>query len=63
MYQRLFGVPDMIADMTRSLEMVETYILIYWTDIFGHRKGSGEVWSPGRLPEPPGRYMGLIGPM
>ena len=24
MYQRFFGVPDMITDMTRSLEMVET---------------------------------------
>ena len=24
MYQRLFGVPDEIIDMTRSLEMVET---------------------------------------
>ena len=24
MYRRLFGVPDMITDMTRSLEMVET---------------------------------------
>ena len=24
MYQRLFGVPDMIMDMTRSLEMVDT---------------------------------------
>ena len=24
MYQRLFGVPDEIGDMTRSLEMVET---------------------------------------
>ena len=24
MYGRLFGVPDVITDMTRSLEMVET---------------------------------------
>ena len=24
MYQRLFGVPDVITDMTRSLKMVET---------------------------------------
>ena len=24
MYRRLFGVPDMITDMTRSLQMVET---------------------------------------
>ena len=24
MYRRLFGVPDEITDMTRSLEMVET---------------------------------------
>ena len=24
MYRRLFGVPDVITDMTRSLEMLET---------------------------------------
>ena len=35
-----FGVPDEIRYMTRSLEMVETKISIYWTTIFGHRKGS-----------------------
>ena len=34
----LFGVPDVITDMTRSLELVDTYRLIYWTAIFGHRK-------------------------
>ena len=26
MYRRLFGVPDMITDMTRSLEMAETHL-------------------------------------
>ena len=25
-----FGVPDEIGDMTRSLEMVDTYRFIYW---------------------------------
>ena len=34
-----FGVPDEIGDMTRSLKMVETYRSIYWTTIFGLRKG------------------------
>ena len=27
------------------------------------REGSGIFWSTERLLEPPGRYMGLIGPM
>ena len=37
----MFGVPDEITDMTRSLEMVERYRFIYWMMIFGHRKCSG----------------------
>ena len=40
MYRRLFGVPDEIKDMKRSIEMFETERLIYWKAIFGHRKGS-----------------------
>ena len=35
------GVPDEIRDMTRSLEMVETYRLIYWTMLFRHRINIG----------------------
>ena len=65
MYRRLFGVPDVITDITRSLEMVETKIDILedyiWTpERFQVRLG--QYWSSGRLSEPPGRYMGLIGP-
>ena len=41
MYQRLFGVPDVITDMMRSLEMGETERLIYWKPLFGYRKYSG----------------------
>ena len=40
MYRRLLGVPDEIADMTRSLEMVERSRFIYWKVAFGHRNGS-----------------------
>ena len=61
MYRRLFRVPDVIMDMTRSLEMV----LIYWTTIFGHRKCSGEVSDKTGVPEgyrnPPGKYWALMG--
>ena len=55
----------MITDMTRSLEMVETRRLIYWTTIFGHRNGSGII---GYIPEyrgvtgtPRGVYWALLG--
>ena len=41
MYRRLFGVPDVITRMTRSFEMVETEILIYWKPMFGHQNGFG----------------------
>ena len=61
-----FRVPDMITDITRSLEMVETSRLIYWTMLFGHRKCSGEFRIKPEcgkgLPEPPGELMGLYGP-
>src|SRR5215216_7291969 len=54
--RRLFGVPDEITDMTRSLEMVERLRLIYWTIVFGHRNGSGGtgyILEYRGLPEPP----------
>src|SRR5215216_8080787 len=63
--RRLFGVPDEITDMTRSLEMVERLRLIYWTIVFGHRNGSGgtryisEYREGGGVTGTPG---GLIGP-
>ena len=37
----LFGVPDKITNMTRSLEIVERYILIYRMIVFIHWKCSG----------------------
>ena len=37
----LFGVPDEITDMTRSLEMAERERLIYRTMVFRHQKCSG----------------------
>ena len=62
----LFGVLDVIMDMTRSLEMVDASRLIYWTTIFGHQKCSGEVSDkigvPEGLQEPPGEVLGLSGP-
>ena len=39
----MFGVPDEISDMTRSLGMVERYRFIYWKVIYGHQNGSEEV--------------------
>ena len=61
----LFGVPDEITNMTRSLEVVERQIFIYWTRIVGHQKCSG--WFR-RKPEcrrgyrnPPGKYWALVG--
>ena len=62
----MFGVPDEIRDMTRSLEMFKTYISIYWKAIFGYRKGF--EWF-GYLSEyrrvtgiRRGEVLGLIGP-
>ena len=51
MYRRLFGVPDVITDMTRSLKMVETYRLIYWIAMFGHQECFGEVSDKTGVPE------------
>jgi hypothetical protein len=61
----LFGVPDEITDMTRSLEMVDWQRLIYRMIVFGHRKCSGVIrvfiGVPDGLPEPPGEDMGHMG--
>ena len=55
----------MITDMTRSLEMVETQRLIYWTTMFGHRKCFRRFQTytgvPGDYRNPPGDVMGLLG--
>ena len=60
----LFGVPDVITDITRSSGMVRRYRLIYRTMLFGHRKGFGlyqvTIGSPEGVPVGPGRSMGLI---
>ena len=37
----LFGVPDEITDMMRSIEMVKRYILIYRAVVFGQQKCPG----------------------
>ena len=46
MYRRLFGVPDEITDMTRSLEIAETQRLIYWKAIVGVKTGGSRVGGP-----------------
>ena len=55
----------MITDITRSLEMVETSRSIYWTDMFGHRKGSGRfrtfIGVPGVTGTPPVSVWALLG--
>ena len=60
-----FGVPDEIGDMTRSLEMVETQRLIYWTMLFGHRMSSERyriiIGVPEGYRNPLGELMGLDG--
>ena len=62
----MFGVPDVITDMTRSLEMVERSRLMYWKVVFGHRRGFGvchvHTGVPEGLPEPPGERYGPYGP-
>ena len=64
-YRRLFGVPDEITDMTRSLKMAERERLIYRTIIFGDRKCFGVyqvfIGVLEGLPEPPGKHMGHMG--
>jgi hypothetical protein len=62
----LFGVPDEITDMTRSLKMVDRKRLIYWMIVFRHRKCSRVIRvfirvSEG-LPEPPEERYGPYGP-
>jgi hypothetical protein len=61
----LFGVPDEITDLTRSLEMVERYRLIYWKAIFGHRYGSGVIRVFSGVPRgyrnPPGKCWANMG--
>ena len=62
----LFGVPDEITDMTRSLKMAERKILIYRTMVFGHRKCSGGyqvlIGSPERSFGHPRQRYGPYGP-
>ena len=62
----LFGVPDEITDMTRSLEMVERKRLIYRTMVFGHRKCFGMhrvlIGSLEGVPSTPGKRYGPYGP-
>ena len=41
-----------------KIDILEAYVWI--SEVF--RVKSGVYRSTGRLPEPPGRYMGLIGP-
>ena len=61
----LFGVPDEITDMTRSLQMVERLRLIYRTIVFGHRKCSRgyqvHIGSSEGVLGTPGKDMGLMG--
>ena len=40
-----------------KIDILEAYVCI--SEVF--RVKSGFYWSTGRLPEPPGRYMGLSG--
>ena len=62
----MFGVPDEITDMTRSLEMVERYRLIYRTMVFGHQKCFGKhrvlIGSSERSFEDPRQRYGPYGP-
>ena len=62
----LFGVPDEITDMMRSLEMVERERLIYWTIVFGHLNGFGTFRIFIRVPRgyrnPRREILGLHGP-
>src|SRR3954467_1591708 len=61
-----FGVPDVITDMTRSLEMLEPKRLIYWKPMFGLRNRSGGKRQFYRIPgggyrNPPGGYWAIVG--
>ena len=65
MYRRLFGVPDVITDMTMSLEMVETERSTHWKAMFGHQKGSERFKHFSGVPRgyrnPPGSQWALLG--
>ena len=64
-YRSLFGVPDEITDMTRSLKWSrgkDSYIQRVHSDTRMVRVVSGIFRSTGGLPEPPGGLMGLHGP-
>ena len=61
MYRRLFGVPDEITDVMRSLEMEDIKIdildhVIRTPEVF--RMVSGKTGVPEGLPEPPGGTNG-----
>src|SRR3989337_1298795 len=59
----LFGIPDVITDMTRSSGMVRRYRLIYGIIVFGLRKGSGVHRKGFRMfPEMFGYENTLFGP-
>ena len=61
----LFGVPDEITKMTRSLKMVERERFKYRTIVFGHWKCFGGcrvlIGSPERSFGHPGKDMVLMG--
>ena len=64
MYRSLFGVPDVITDMTRSLEIVETKIdilddYIRTPEVF--RVISEKTGVPEGYQNPPGELMGHMG--
>ena len=60
----MFGIPDEITDMTRSLKMVEREILI-WKMVFRQRNGFGVVrvffGVPRGYRNPPGKYWAYMG--
>ena len=59
----MFGVPDLIMDMTRNSGMVQRKRLIYGIIVFGLRKGSGIHWKGFQMfPEMFGYENTLFGP-
>jgi hypothetical protein len=64
----LFGVPNELTDMKRSLKMVERSRFIYRTMVFGHQKCFRGyqvlIGSPEGVPgtPPPRQRYGLNGP-
>ena len=61
----MFGVPDEITDMKRSLEMSERSRFIYWKVVFGHQNGF--EWFgyftgvPRGYRNPSGKYWAYMG--